>query len=314
VTRLSAAYRRTGADLPFGDPRRAHGVGMEGHFWRFTDAAAGRVVIVLCGVSRAADGGTWALVALAAHPGGFRRHALVPVASARADGFGVTAGDVLVADERTLRVRLPGAELDAALEPVTPWPRRAFGALGAAQSVPALGQYWHPHLLLGTVGGEARLAGDTWPLGAATVYAEKNWGSAFAGHWWWGQAHGFGDATTVAFAGGRLLGRAPTALVVAVDDRVLRLSPPLAHTVVATAPNRWRIEAAGPRHRVEIVAEADAADVHVLPVPVPAERRVVERSRQHLAGHLELTVRRGGRVVHRAETALAGLERGTPSP
>jgi Tocopherol cyclase len=313
VTRLAAAYRRTGADGPFGDPRRAHGVGMEGHFWRFTDAAAGRVVIVLCGVSRAADGGTWALVALAAHPGGVRRHALVPVGSASPDGFGVTAGDVLAADDRTLRVRLAGAELDAALDPVTPWPRRTFGALGPAHAIPALGQYWHPHLLLGGVRGEVRLDGEPWSLDAATAYAEKNWGSAFAGHWWWGQAHGFADgATTVAFAGGRLLGGAPTSLVVALEDRVLRLSPPLARTVVATAPDRWRVEAAGPRHRVEVVAEAEPGGAHLLPVPVPGERRVAERSRQHLAGRLELTVRRSGRVVHRAESQLAGLERGTP--
>ena len=49
---LLEAYRRTGADPPFGDPRRAHGVRFEGYYWRFTDAAAGRVVIVLCGVCR----------------------------------------------------------------------------------------------------------------------------------------------------------------------------------------------------------------------------------------------------------------------
>ena len=30
-------YRATGADLPFGDPLTAHGVAMEGYFWRFTD-------------------------------------------------------------------------------------------------------------------------------------------------------------------------------------------------------------------------------------------------------------------------------------
>jgi len=33
---MLAAYRATGADPPFGDPRGYHGVGMEGHFWRFT--------------------------------------------------------------------------------------------------------------------------------------------------------------------------------------------------------------------------------------------------------------------------------------
>jgi HEAT repeat protein len=64
---LLDAYRRTGADPPFGDPRRAHGVAFEGCYWRLTDATAGRVAIVLCGVCRAPDG-VWALVALAGHP------------------------------------------------------------------------------------------------------------------------------------------------------------------------------------------------------------------------------------------------------
>lgn len=307
-----SAYRATGADLPFGNLLAAHGVGMEGYFWRFTDAAAGRTLIVLCGACRAPDG-PWALVALAAHPGGFLRWAVVPDCELATDGLGVRAGDVLTADATSLRVRLDGATLDAAITPDVPWPRRAFGALGPAQAVPGLGQYWHPHLLLGHVTGTAKLATETIDLGDATVYAEKNWGSAFAGHWWWGQAHGLGDgAACVAFAGGRLLGGAPTSVVAALEDRVLRFAPPAARLVTATAPGRWRIHGRGPVHRVEIEAEADPAAAHVLPVPVPATRDAVMRSRQHLAGHLTLTVHRGRRLVFRGETELAGLERGTP--
>ena len=45
-------YRATGADLPFGDPCRAHGVAMEGYFLRLTDRERGRVVIALIGVNR----------------------------------------------------------------------------------------------------------------------------------------------------------------------------------------------------------------------------------------------------------------------
>ena len=33
---MLALYRRTGADLPFADPRGYHGVAMEGYFWRLT--------------------------------------------------------------------------------------------------------------------------------------------------------------------------------------------------------------------------------------------------------------------------------------
>lgn len=36
---LVSTYRGTGADLPWGAPLPAHGVAMEGYFWRFTDTA-----------------------------------------------------------------------------------------------------------------------------------------------------------------------------------------------------------------------------------------------------------------------------------
>ncbi|GAA4261069.1 hypothetical protein GCM10022294_08110 [Dietzia aurantiaca] len=49
-------YRATGADVPFGDPLRAHGVAMEGYFLRLTDSDRGRVVIALIGVNRGPEG------------------------------------------------------------------------------------------------------------------------------------------------------------------------------------------------------------------------------------------------------------------
>ena len=57
-------YRATGADLPFGDPLRAHGVAMEGYFLRITDSEHGRVVIALIGVNRGPRG-QWATLGLA---------------------------------------------------------------------------------------------------------------------------------------------------------------------------------------------------------------------------------------------------------
>ena len=66
-------------------------------------------------------------------------------------------------------------------------------------------------------------------LGRCVVYAEKNWGPRFTEHWWWGQAQAFeGTDACVAFAGGRVLGGAPTGVVVRVEDRILRLAPPFA--------------------------------------------------------------------------------------
>ena len=316
--RLIAAYRRTGADPPFGDPTRAHGVGMEGYYWRFTDSQAGRVVIALCGLC-AADDGDWALVALAAHPDGIVRHRIVPRATADQLGYGVAAGSVLSATEGRLQVDLgPGARIDASLARRRGWPHKMFGGLGPAQAVPGLGQYWHPHLLGAAVSGAAELGPSRVSLDAATAYAEKNWGSAFAEHWWWGQAHGFEDpGVCVAFAGGRValpVGTvAPTSVVVAVGDDVVRLAPPLARVTASVGADAWRVRARRGGLSVRIAAEAaDHPFPALLPVPVVSERRAVLRSRQLLAGRLELEVRRGGRLLFAGTSPLAGLERPAP--
>jgi hypothetical protein len=306
---LLEAYRRTGADPPFSDLRRAHGVRFEGYYWRFTDAAAGRVVIVLCGVSHDAEG-SWALVALAAHPEGLVRSALVPVARADPHRLGIGAGDVLRGSADALHVDLgPDARLDVALRDARPWPHRAFGGIGPAQVVPGLPQYWHPHLLGSRIEGEARLGERTVSLTEATAYAEKNWGPAFTEHWWWGQAQGFpGADACVAFAGGRIALGAPTSVVVALEGRVLRLAPPFARMTAAVGESGWRIRARSARHALELEGEAAGAPA-VLPVPVPGRREVEDRSHQYLAGRLRVTLRRGRRTVFAGESALAGLER-----
>src|SRR3954451_8522496 len=88
---MPSRYRRTGADPPFGDPARYHGVAVEGYYWRFTDAVAGRVVVALIGVNRDGRGGTWATVALAAYPGRHVRAAVVAQAWADPHALGVRA-------------------------------------------------------------------------------------------------------------------------------------------------------------------------------------------------------------------------------
>jgi hypothetical protein len=307
------AYRRTGADPPFGDPRRAHGTRFEGYYWRITDATAGRVAIALCGVCRDADG-PWAIVALAAHPGGLVRSRIEPLAEVAWDRLGVRAGAAFVGSADGLRVDLgDDARLDVSFTEPRLWPAPAFGGTGPAQLLPGLPQYWHPHLLGARVSGEARLGGETVDLGGATAYAEKNWGPAFTEHWWWGQAQGFPAADAcVAFAGGRVslgpVGGAPTAVVVRLEDRVLRLAPPFARLTSAVGAAGWRVRARSPRWVVELEGEAVGAPA-LLPVPVPEERRTVDRSQQYLAGRLRVTLRRGLRVVFAGESVLAGLER-----
>src|ERR1044071_4430899 len=106
---MLAAYRRTGADPPFGDPRGYHGVGMEGHYWRITQPATGAVVVAIVAISRDAAGAPRAMVSLAAHPGGAVRSATFLDAWAAPRGLALKAGEAIAADERSLRIALDDA-------------------------------------------------------------------------------------------------------------------------------------------------------------------------------------------------------------
>jgi len=288
----SRALRSTGADLPFADLRRAHGTAFEGYYWRF--AGADWSVCAIAGVCRDARGRTWAMVTLASEPDGFERTEIVDTAAI--DGLRIDAGP-LQADASSLRVDL-GRRLEARFEARRGWDR-PLGPLGIAHMVPFLGQYWAPHLL------GARVAGsyDGRSLDAADVYAEKNWGAAFAEHWWWGQAE------FVAFAGGRIHGVAPTAIAVWTDRELISLAPPLARTVTRAAGGEWHVRAQSPRYRVELTGEA--IDPHRLPVPIPgAERRLEIRSSHYLRGAIDLKVHRGRRLWFSGSSQTAALEEG----
>ena len=309
---MLGAYRRSGADPPWGDPRRYHGVAMEGYFWRFTQASAGRVAIVMCGVSRARDGAPWAFVGVAAHPGRFFRWAALQDAIADTDAYSVRAGEAFSCGPEHVHVDLgPDCRLQASLGAPAGWPRR-LGALGGAQLVPGLSQYWHPHLFAASVRGSVVAGGDSFALDGARAYAEKNWGRGFPETWWWGHAHDFGDDVTVSFAGGPVrvgparLGAA-SAAVVRLDGDVLRCRPPASMTL---GDGSWLLRARSGARLVEIEGYADPGSAHSLTVPLPAERRVVDRSHHHLAGSLRVRVTRRGRLVYAGESELAGLERG----
>lgn len=314
--RALIAYRRTGADLPFGDLRAAHGVGLEGYYWRFTDPGGAWSIAAICGVARAPDG-LWAMVTLAAEPGHFERTAIAPSARVAEHGLGVTAGSLLRATERRLLVDLgPGARLAATLAGVRGWPRRAWGALGPAHAVPGLGQYWSPHVLGGRPAGAAEVGGRRLDLSDGLLYAEKNWGARFAARWWWGQG-GFREDAGFAFAGGRLARAgatvAPTAVAVWTPERVITFVPPLARTVAAASGGAWRVAARRPGLRVEIEAGAAGTTPLRLHVPVVAERRTEPRAEHHLLGRARVMVHRGRRLWIREETTGAALEEGRPS-
>lgn len=312
AARLLSLYRGTGADPPFGDPRRAHGVAMEGYYWR-CETPDGHVVIALCGVCRDGDG-TWAVTALAVHPQRAlvqRIHAPVLADPRR---LGVDGGTVLAAGERGVSVTLGDeARLDLRLRDPVGWPRRAWGGLGPAHWVPALGQYWHPHVLGGTVDGEVVLAGERFSLAGARAYAEKNWGTTFPRRWWWGQASGLGgEDVCLAFAGGGLGGGvSATAVVVRIGSKLVRLGAPGAVVRARVDGRRWVIRGRGPRHSILVEGAAlGGGEPYALPVPIPGERRCEPRALQHLAAHVAIEVRRGARRVFTGETELGGLELG----
>jgi tocopherol cyclase len=316
LERLDRSYRRTGANLPFGDPRPSHGAEMEGYFWRVTDTEARRVVVVLCGINRH-PAGDWATVAIATEPGGFVRSAVLPGAYAAPDRFAVTAGDgAFVASDTEVRLDLgTDACVELSLGRHVRWPR-AFGGGGVFAAVPFLGQYWHPHLLGGGASGTASVGEDRWELTDAEVYAEKNWGAGFPERWWWGQAQGFDRPDVcVAFSGGVLTaGRVAVTVggvVVRIGAHVIRLTPPTARVRSRADVRRWEVDARGAGFRVRIVGSA-SGEPHVLPVPLPAERRNIDTDLEHLAAHLSLEV--SGRISYRGSSDLAGLEIGDRPP
>jgi tocopherol cyclase len=276
---------------------------MDGSYWRFT-WPDGRVAVALCGVC-----GDWALAGVAA--GAWRSRILDGV---RRHGTSIRAGAAWASEPERLRVDLAGdCRVEARLHDVRRWPRRAWGGVGPAGWLPGLGQYWHPHVLRARAEGVVAVGSDRWDLAGATAYAEKNWGDGFPERWWWGEAHDFGeDPVTVAFAGGPALGRLEaTAVVVALDGRLVRFGEPLVAAVRATvAPGSWRLAGRSARHRVEIEAEADPALAYVMDVPVPGEHRAVPGSHQHLAGRLRVRLSRRGRTVYEGVSELAGLEQG----
>lgn len=309
-------FRRTGADLPFGDPLPSHGTEMEGWFWRVSDAASGRALIALCSVNRHPEG-DWSTTAVAVHPGQVVRSAALGRARAEHTPLTVRAGDDsgsftvgadgvrFTLDDLTLRMQFTDRVL---------WPK-AFGGGGVFSAIPFLNQYWHPYRLGGRATGSVEFEGQRWEFTDATLYAERNWGAGFPQRWWWGQAHDFDGAdVSVAFSGGLLelgpLNREVTGVVVRLGRKVIRLTPPMPVRSVI-GENYWSIRGRSPRYQIELEGDGTGVAPHVLPVPLPAERRNVDTDFEHLGGRLRLTVKESGRVIFSGTSGLAGLEIGS---
>jgi len=316
IDRLVNYYRRTGADIPFGNPLPSHDTEMEGWFWRVSEETTGRALIALCSVNRN-PAGDWSTTAVGVHPGQVVRSAALMGARAQHDPFRVTAGDSeeffdVGADE--VRFALGDLRLHMRFTDRVLWPK-AFGGGGVFSAIPFLNQYWHPYYLGGRATGTVQYGDESWTFTDAKLYAERNWGAGFPLRWWWGQAHDFGDADVcVAFSGG-LLSLGPVArdvngIVVRLGTQVIRMTPPVL-VRSQLGDNQWSLRGRSPRYEIELEGDGRHLPPHVLPVPLPAQRRNIDTDFEHLGGRLRCVVRQSGRLLFDGTSELAGLEVGT---
>ena len=291
---------------------------MEGYYWRFADPASGRAIDRAVRRLPRARTGRGRLVALAAHPGGFVRWRDAPrrvgrPATRSASPPRRRGGRAARVASGALRLDLGAdARLEAALEGRVGWPRRALGgARRRPRRARAAAVLASRTCSAARVRGEALLGGEPRRLDGAEAYAEKNWGARVPRALVVGPGRRFGDG-----GDGRVRRRPaaagrwpPRALVVRAGGEV---AAPARRRRASHArwPRRRRAGGAGRGRRAarsSSRARPPRAAPHVLPVPVPAERRAVElRSEHHLAGGCAPCVRRGRRVVLREESALAG--------
>ncbi len=103
-----------------------------------------------------------------------------------------------------------------------------------------------------------------------------------------------------------------TAVVVRLPDgRLLRLGDPLlSPTRAQVTDESWSLRARGARFSVEIEGSSPLGSAHVLPVPLPLERRNVPGAIEHLGGRMDVIVRDRGRELWRGSSRLAALEHG----
>lgn len=316
ASRLIDLYRRTGADVPFGDPLPSHGTEMEGWFWRITDAASGRALVALCSINRHAAG-DWSTAAVAVHPGDVVHSGALPNARSTESPFSVCAGDQdsrFTVTRDKINFQLGDLRLDMEVRDPVAWPK-AFGGGGMFSAIPFLNQYWHPHHLGGRASGTVQYGGESWTFDGAKVYAERNWGAGFPLRWWWGQAHDFGDDDVcVAFSGGLLslgpIARDVNGIVVRIRDKVIRMTPPVL-VRSELGENQWALQGRSARYEIRLEGDGRHLPPHTLPVPMPAERRNIDTDFEHLAARMRCTVRERGKVIFDGTSEMAGLEVGT---
>jgi hypothetical protein len=103
-------------------------------------------------------------------------------------------------------------------------------------------------------------------------------------------------------------------VVVRLGERLIRITPP-DRVRSEAGDNTWRVRARSLRYQVDLDGDGRHLAPHVLPVPLPAERRNVDTDFEHLAGRLRCVVRERGKVLFEGTSEMAGLEVGSlPGP
>jgi tocopherol cyclase len=99
-------------------------------------------------------------------------------------------------------------------------------------------------------------------------------------------------------------------VVVRVGTKVIRMTPPLL-VRSRVGDNQWSIRGRSPRYEIELEGDGRHLPPHVLPVPLPGERRNIDTDFEHLGGRLHCIVRESGRVLFEGTSELAALEVGS---
>ena len=109
------------------------------------------------------------------------------------------------------------------------------------------------------------------------------------------------------------VGKTEVAKVLAAwtGGELIRLGDPVVSPVRAeVSDDRWSLQGRGFGWDVEVEGLGDLGAAHVLPVPLPDERRNIAGAIEHLGATLRVVVRRRGREVWSGESHVAALEHG----
>ena len=216
------------------------------------------------------------------------------------------------------------AQWDYVIEPVDGWGDRQGPQLATAgwlSYLPIFEPGWQVLMAHGRATGWAEWQGHRYEFQQAPTYAEKNWGGAFPGRWFWLQANAFDDAPDLALTavGGRrqVLERTETVGLIGVHwcGQLIALSSlKTAMRWHVTPWGTWQMTAHDHRYRIVLHGTAKSPPAKV---QVPTLKGLRWECWDTTHGRLQLEVWARSHagtepetLIVQANTDLAGLEVG----